>query len=287
VGVLLLNLGGPEKLEDVQPFLYNLFVDEDIIRLPAGVRFLQPLLASVIAALRAPKSAEGYAAIGGGSPLRRITDEQAAAIREALRRKGLADAEVYVAMRYWNPYTEEALKQVVRDGIEKLVRLRGGGGGEGEAWWRRVSDTCVRPRRGRPAWRGPPSPVVAWVRVWLTHASPNERIATPPSPPINQVILPLYPQFSISTSGSSLRLIEALFRGDPSFGALQHTVIPSWYQRPGYVRAMADLIEGELDGFPNPEEVGGVAFSWGFRTLAAGGRGEGAGQGPARPGAAA
>ncbi|GBF99709.1 ferrochelatase [Raphidocelis subcapitata] len=189
VGVLLLNLGGPEKLEDVRPFLYNLFVDEDIIRLPPAVRFLQPLLASVIAALRAPKSAEGYAAIGGGSPLRRITDEQAAAIRESLRRKGLEDAEVYVAMRYWNPYTEEALEQVVRDGIEKLV------------------------------------------------------------------ILPLYPQFSISTSGSSLRLIEALFRGDPAFGALQHTVIPSWYQRPGYVRAMADLIETELDGFPSPEEA--------------------------------
>jgi hypothetical protein len=94
VGVLLLNLGGPEKLEDVQPFLYNLFADPDIIRLPAGVRFLQPLLASVIAGLRAPKSAEGYEAIGGGSPLRRITDEQAAAIRAALRSKGLVDAEV-------------------------------------------------------------------------------------------------------------------------------------------------------------------------------------------------
>jgi hypothetical protein len=94
VGVLLLNLGGPEKLEDVQPFLYNLFADPDIIRLPPGVRFLQPLLASVIAGLRAPKSAEGYEAIGGGSPLRRITDEQAAAIREALRSKGLPNAEV-------------------------------------------------------------------------------------------------------------------------------------------------------------------------------------------------
>lgn len=94
VGVLLLNLGGPERLEDVQPFLYNLFADPDIIRLPAGVRFLQPLLASAIAALRAPKSAEGYAAIGGGSPLRRITDEQAGALRGALRRKGLEGAEV-------------------------------------------------------------------------------------------------------------------------------------------------------------------------------------------------
>jgi hypothetical protein len=80
--------------------------------------------------------------------------------------------------------------------------------------------------------------------------APLRPLALPP-----QVILPLYPQFSISTSGSSLRLIEALFRGDPAFGALQHTVIPSWYQRPGYVRAMADLIEAELDQFPAPEDA--------------------------------
>jgi ferrochelatase len=66
VGVLLLNLGGPDSLEDVQPFLYNLFADPDIIRLPSAVQFLQPLLATIISTLRAPKSAEGYKAIGGG-----------------------------------------------------------------------------------------------------------------------------------------------------------------------------------------------------------------------------
>jgi protoheme ferro-lyase len=57
------------------------------------------------------------------------------------------------------------------------------------------------------------------------------------------VVLPLYPQFSISTSGSSLRLLEALFKADPQLAAMPHTVIPSWYQRPGYITAMADLIE--------------------------------------------
>lgn len=69
-GVLLLNLGGPESLADVRPFLYNLFADPDIIRLPAALKFLQPVLANVISTLRSPKSSEGYAAIGGGSPLR-------------------------------------------------------------------------------------------------------------------------------------------------------------------------------------------------------------------------
>ncbi|KAF3652193.1 putative protein disulfide-isomerase-like [Capsicum annuum] len=77
IGVLLLNLGGPETLEDVQPFLFNLFADPDIIRLPRLFRFLQRPLAQFLSVARAPKSKEGYASIGGGSPLRRITDAQA------------------------------------------------------------------------------------------------------------------------------------------------------------------------------------------------------------------
>ena len=108
---MLLNLGGPETLDDVQPFLYNLFADPDIIRLPEALKFLQKPLATVISMTRASKSAEGYKAIGGGSPLRRITEEQGRALKQALDRKG-TDAEVYVAMRYWHPYTEEAMNQV-------------------------------------------------------------------------------------------------------------------------------------------------------------------------------
>lgn len=62
--------------------------------------------------VRAPKSKEGYAAIGGGSPLRKITDEQADAIKMALQAKNIA-ANVYVGMRYWFPFTEEAVQQVI------------------------------------------------------------------------------------------------------------------------------------------------------------------------------
>jgi ferrochelatase len=69
------------------------------------------------------------------------------------------------------------------------------------------------------------------------------------------VVLPLYPQFSISTSGSSLRLLENIFREDEYLVNMQHTVIPSWYQREGYVQAMANLIEKEVYKFENPEEV--------------------------------
>lgn len=104
VGVLLLNLGGPETLDDVQPFLYNLFADPDIIRLPPPAQFLQPAIAQLVSTLRAPKSREGYEAIGGGSPLRKITQEQAEALEAALASKG-SPARTYVAMRYWKPFT--------------------------------------------------------------------------------------------------------------------------------------------------------------------------------------
>uniref|UniRef100_A0A162AZN8 Ferrochelatase n=1 Tax=Daucus carota subsp. sativus TaxID=79200 RepID=A0A162AZN8_DAUCS len=110
IGVLLLNLGGPDTLQDVQPFLFNLFADPDIIRLPRLFQFLQRPLAQLISIVRAPKSQEGYAAIGGGSPLRKITDEQAKALKKELEAKEVP-VDVYVAMRYWHPYTEEAIQQ--------------------------------------------------------------------------------------------------------------------------------------------------------------------------------
>uniref|UniRef100_A0A2P2JHF2 Ferrochelatase n=2 Tax=Rhizophora mucronata TaxID=61149 RepID=A0A2P2JHF2_RHIMU len=188
VGILLLNLGGPETLNDVQPFLYNLFADPDIIRLPRLFRFLQRPLAQLISVVRAPKSKEGYAAIGGGSPLRKITDEQAHAIEMALKGKGML-ANVYVGMRYWYPFTEEAIHQIKKDNITKLV------------------------------------------------------------------VLPLYPQFSISTTGSSLRVLQSVFREDAYLSRLPVAVIQSWYQREGYVNSMADLIEKELQKFPKSEEV--------------------------------
>ena len=186
VGVLLLNLGGPEQLEDVRPFLYNLFSDPEIIRLPFS--WLQSPLAWLISTLRYSKSQENYKSIGGGSPLRRITEEQAAALQKSLQEKG-TEAQVYIGMRYWHPFTEEALVQIKRDKIEQLV------------------------------------------------------------------ILPLYPHFSISTSGSSFRLLERLWQEEPALQKLNYTVVPSWYDRPGYIQAMADLIAQELSHCPNPEQV--------------------------------
>ncbi len=186
VGVLLLNLGGPEQLEDVRPFLFNLFSDPEIIRLPFP--WLQKPLAWLIATRRAKKSQDNYRQIGGGSPLRRITDEQAVAMQKQLAENG-REVSIYVGMRYWHPFTEEAIAHIKRDRIEKLV------------------------------------------------------------------ILPLYPQFSISTSGSSFRLLENLWQQDPQLQAIDHTVIPSWYDHPGYLQAMADLIAKELEQLPEPDRA--------------------------------
>jgi ferrochelatase len=183
LGVLLLNLGGPDKLEDVRPFLYNLFSDPEIIRLPSPL--LQAPLAWLISTLRAKKSQANYQKIGGGSPLRRITEAQGAALRSQLQQNG-HEAKVYIGMRYWNPFTEEAIAQIKQDAIEELV------------------------------------------------------------------ILPLYPQFSISTTGSSFRLLDRLWKKDPQLQKIKYTVVPSWYDNSGYLQAMANLIEKKLDQVKNP-----------------------------------
>jgi protoporphyrin/coproporphyrin ferrochelatase len=184
LGVLLLNLGGPEQLSDVRPFLFNLFSDPEIIRIP--IPALQKPLAWMISTMRAKKSQANYQKIGGGSPLRRITEAQATELQAALKTKG-EDANIYIGMRYWHPFTDEAVEQIHRDGIDRLV------------------------------------------------------------------ILPLYPHFSISTSGSSFRLLEKIWRERPQLKPAQYTAIASWYDNPGYLQAMADLIAVEIDKCPNPD----------------------------------
>lgn len=118
-GIILLNMGGPEKQEDVRPFLFNLFSDREIIRL--GPRFMQTPLAWWIAKKRAPKSMKTYALIGGGSPLTRISREQGEALEKALA--GHGDFTVTCAMRYWFPDSDTALQKMADAGITKLIGL--------------------------------------------------------------------------------------------------------------------------------------------------------------------
>ncbi len=184
LGVLLFNLGGPETLADVRPFLFNLFSDPEIVRLP--MRAMQKPLAWLISTARHKKSSGYYTQIGGGSPLRRITEEQAGALREELARRGV-EAYVYVGMRYWRPFTEEAVDQIVRDGVDELI------------------------------------------------------------------LLPLYPQFSVSTTGSSFKDFEALMDKRNGLQRTRRHYIPQWHTHETYIKALAEQIAEEIEKFPDPD----------------------------------
>ncbi len=183
LGVLLFNLGGPETLADVRPFLFNLFSDPEIVRLPISA--MQKPLAWLISTARYKKSSGYYEQIGGGSPLRRITEEQAAALGEELARRGVK-ANVYVGMRYWRPGAEEAIDQIVRDGVDELV------------------------------------------------------------------LLPLYPQFSVSTTGSSFKDFEALAEKRGGLRHIRRLNISQWHTHETYINALAGQIAEEIEKFPDP-----------------------------------
>jgi len=121
--VVLLNLGGPDDLASVEPFLVNLFSDREIIELPGGAS-LQPVLARAIARLRGPSVRRNYARIGGGSPQLRLTNRQAAALEERLN-SGCTERSfrVFVAMRYSRPSSEDALDAIAAAGIRRIVTL--------------------------------------------------------------------------------------------------------------------------------------------------------------------
>ena len=120
IGVVLLNLGGPDSLEAVEPFLYNLFVDPDIINFPGSFLVRKPL-AKLISSKRHPRVQEQYKKIGGKSPLKEFTLGQAALLEERLNEK--FPARVFAAMRYWHPFTSEVLDNIEKEGIKKVILL--------------------------------------------------------------------------------------------------------------------------------------------------------------------
>jgi hypothetical protein len=131
LAVVLFQLGGPDSLEAVEPFLYNLFSDPDIFDLPMA-RVARPLLARMISSRRAAKAQHHYARIGGKSPIAENTRRQARALEDELRLE--FDARVVVAMRYWHPFTEEAIAELaairvdvatVFDRVHNALKLSG------------------------------------------------------------------------------------------------------------------------------------------------------------------
>ena len=179
VGIVLLQLGGPDKLEAIEPFLYNLFCDPDIIDFPFA-RIGRKALAKLISTTRARKVQHHYATIGGGSPIRANTERQARALENELRRQG-TDAYCFVAMRYWHPFTCEAIQQVKAAQCEEIV------------------------------------------------------------------LLPLYPQYSSTTTGSSLNEWNRQFRDH-----LPTHCVESFYRNTTYLDALAEQVDTALSRFSSP-----------------------------------
>ena len=180
LGVVLFQLGGPDTLEAIEPFLYNLFCDPDIIDFPFARLGRKPL-AKLISSTRARKVRHHYATIGGGSPIRRFTERQARALEAELEARGLA-AACFVAMRYWRPFTEEAVAALERARCDEIV------------------------------------------------------------------LLPLYPQYSTTTTGSSLNEWNRRFRRN---GAPVH-LVTEFYRNEGYLDAIRETVDRTLARFEDP-----------------------------------
>lgn len=186
LGVVLFQLGGPDSLESIEPFLYNLFCDPDIIDFPFARIARQPL-ARLISSTRAKHVAHHYAEIGGKSPILENTVRQAAALEAELRQT--CDARVTVAMRYWKPFTQTAIEELERFGAEQIV------------------------------------------------------------------LLPLYPQYSKTTTGSSLNEWNRHWKG-----AAPVHVIQDFYRDPEYLAAFVEIISRSMAQFEDPRDVD-VIFS--------------------------
>jgi protoporphyrin/coproporphyrin ferrochelatase len=182
VGIVLFQLGGPDSLEAIEPFLYNLFCDPDIIDFPFARLGRKPL-AKLISTTRARKVQHHYAKIGGGSPIRRFTERQARALETELRSYGI-DAQCFVAMRYWHPLTKEAIAQIQEAGCDEVV------------------------------------------------------------------LLPLYPQYSSTTTGSSLNEWRRLFHED-----IPVSQVDAFYKNEMYLDALVEKINEALARFPVRERA--------------------------------
>jgi ferrochelatase len=119
--VVLFQLGGPDSLEAIEPFLYNLFMDPDIIDFP-GAFLVRRFLAKFISSRRSVKVAENYKRIDSKSPILNFTQRQASALESVLRLQNI-DVRVFIAMRYWHPMTDEVVQKIRADGFEQVILL--------------------------------------------------------------------------------------------------------------------------------------------------------------------
>jgi ferrochelatase len=218
-GVVLLQLGGPETLEDIEPFLFNLFCDPDIIDFPFARLGRKPL-AKLISATRASKVRHHYAEIGGGSPIRRNTEAQARALEELLNAG--ADDSFGGARLGSSGLQPRVAKRSCRSGLSQQAAL---------------------------AAEGVTFKVVVAMRYWRPFT--REAVAELEAAGCDQVVLlPLYPQYSSTTTGSSLNEWERCCRHAPC--NVSTHLIREFYRDPGYLDSVVEKIEEALGRFPEP-----------------------------------
>lgn len=180
--VVLLNLGGPDSLDAVEPFLFNLFSDPDIFRVPLAWLTQKPF-ARMVSRRRAPEATKAYAAIGGKSPLLENTQAQADALKNALASHGSYD--VFPCMRYWHPRADAVVAALKRAGYARVI------------------------------------------------------------------LLPLYPQYSGTTTGSS---VNDFMRACEREGYRPEIrTVRQWFDTPAYLDGIRDTIRAAAKRFPNPD----------------------------------
>lgn len=199
VGVILYNLGGPTSLEAVRPFLRNLFLDPEIIRIPLpgiiGRLFPRRLFAEFVSWRRTPKVIPNYREIGGKSPLLERSQEQADALEAELNRRFAPRVQFHVrlGMRYWHPFTIEAGDEFRTQGIEQVF------------------------------------------------------------------LLPLYPQYSRTTTGSSFKEWRDLQRGRYN-QRFRVTSVKDYHQHPRYIAAINERIDATIQERFTEEERASLHF---------------------------
>ena len=119
--IILFNLGGPDKLENVEPFLFNLFNDPAILNLPTFVRYP---LAKLISNRRAPTAKKIYQEIGGSSPILKLTEDQSVALETKLNNDDdFSEYKCFIVMRCWNPRAENVIKDVKNYDPDEVILM--------------------------------------------------------------------------------------------------------------------------------------------------------------------
>ena len=119
--IILFNLGGPDKIENVEPFLFNLFNDPAILNLPT---FLRYPLAKLISNRRAPVAKKIYEELGGASPILELTKEQSGALEKKINQdQEIDEYKCFIVMRCWHPRAEQVIKEVQFFNPEEVILM--------------------------------------------------------------------------------------------------------------------------------------------------------------------